>query len=303
MTEQYIRVPSSDGVHSLNCKLYIPDREPMALFQAVHGMTEHLERYDSFLKTLCEKGYLCFIHDHLGHGQSASCDSELGFIAEKDGWRLLVDDTERVYQAVSQMYPDKKHFLLGHSMGSFVTRLYLKEYGQHLSGYIMMGSGKGNPVADIGLFLTKLIAKVKGSHHISDFIDKMAFGGYNKGFSEGKKAWLTTSEEIRQKYLGDKYCTFRFTVSAMNDLIRLNKECNRKNWFTSLPKNANIFIVSGSCDPVGEHSKGITQVYSSLNKHNYKVKMKLYEGARHEILNDFCRQQVISDIINFLDNT
>lgn len=303
MTEQYIKIPSTDGIHSLNCKLYIPDSEPIALFQAVHGMTEHLQRYDDFLRELCQKGYLCFIHDHLGHGKSVNSDSELGFISEKDGWKLLVDDTDTVYQTVSQMYPNKEHFLMGHSMGSFVTRLYLKEYGQHLSGYIMMGSGKGNPVADIGLLLTRLMAKVKGSHHISNFIDKMAFGSYNNGFSEGEKAWLTTDESIRQKYLGDKYCTFRFTVSAMNDLIRLNKECNRKEWFASLPENANIFIVSGSCDPVGEHSKGITKVFKSLKKHSYKVKMKLYEDARHEILNDFCREEVIIDIINFLDNT
>ena len=303
MTEKTLLIKSRDNIHSLFCRLYIPEGEPKGIFQAVHGMTEHGGRYEEFLRSLCENGYLCFMHDNLGHGKSVKDDSELGFIAEKNGSKILVEDCQAVYEAVKDMYPNKKHYLLGHSMGSFITRLYLSKYGRTLSGYIMMGSGAGNPAANMGLLLTRLIAKFKGSHHISPFIENMAFGGYNKGFTEGEKAWLSSDKATREKYLKDKYCTFKFTVSAMNDLIRLNKECNTKKWYRSLPKECPIFIVSGENDPVGEHSKGIKKVYRNLKKQNcYNVNLKLYSGARHEILNDFCREEVIKDIIKFLDN-
>lgn len=302
MRKEYIKIPSSDNINTLNAKIYIPESEPKGIFQAVHGMTEHLERYDALLTALCENGYFCIIHDHLGHGKTAQNDSDLGFIAQKDGWKILVDDVDKVYKTADEMFKGKKHYLLGHSMGSFITRLYLPLYGKHLAGYIMMGSGAGNAAADIGLLLTRIIAKVKGNRYVSKFIYKMAFGGYNKKFKEASPySWLSKDTENIEKYSKDKYCTFLFTVSAMNDLIRLNKECNRKKWFASLPENSNIFIMSGSEDPVGGHSKGIKKVYSLLNKQNkYRLKLKLYDGARHEILKDFTKEEVIEDIIFWL---
>lgn len=301
MEIKYLQVESFDKTNTLNVKIYIPDGEPLGIFQAVHGMTEHLERYDTLLRRVCQKGYFCIIHDHLGHGKTAK-EGDLGFIASKNGWRILVEDVETVYRVADKMYPNKKHYLLGHSMGSFITRLYTEKYGEHLAGYVMMGSGAGNPVAGIGLMLTRLIAKIKGERHVSGFIYKMAFGGYNKKFNEPSPyAWLSTDTENIEAYAKDKYCTFRFTVSAMNDLIRLNKECNRKQWFKALPQGINITVMSGSDDPVGEHSKGIKKVYDLLNRQNrYNVTLKLYEGARHEILKDFCKEEVIEDILSIL---
>lgn len=302
MEKKYIKVKSCDGINTLNVKIYIPNSEPLGIFQAVHGMTEHLERYDALLTTVCEKGYFCIIHDHLGHGKTAK-EEDLGYIAEKDGWKMLVDDVEEVYRAADKLYPCKKHFLLGHSMGSFITRLYTEKYGNHLSGYIIMGSGAGNPAAEAGLMLTRIIAKIKGDRYVSKFIYKMAFGGYNNKFSEPSPyAWLSADTKNTEAYSKDKYCTFLFTVSAMNDLIRLNKESNRRKWFASLPQGLNILIMSGSDDPVGGHSAGVRKVYKKLQKQNkYNLSLKLYDGFRHEILNDFCKDEVISDIVSFLE--
>ncbi len=303
MVKEYIKLLSCDKTNMLNVKIYRPDGEPKGIFQAVHGMTEHLERYDKLLTKLCENGYFCIMHDHLGHGKTAK-EQDLGYIAEKDGYKLLVDDVETVYREAIRLCPNKKRFLLGHSMGSFVTRLYMAKYHENIAGYIMMGSGAGNPAANIGLFLTRLLAKLKGSRHVSKFIYAMAFGTYNKKFKEDSRyAWLSRDIANIEKYKKDKYCTFLFTVSAMNDLIRLNKECNKRGWYTSLPKNANILITSGTDDPVGGYSKGIKKVYQKLTAQNsYRVELKLYSDARHEILNDYCAQQVKADILNFCDN-
>lgn len=302
MRKEYITIPSSDNINTLNVKIYIPNGEPIGIFQAVHGMTEHLERYDELLEAVCEAGYFCIIHDHLGHGKTAKKE-DLGFIAKKDGYKLLVDDVERVYRAADMRYPNKKHVLLGHSMGSFITRLYVKEYGKHLSSYIMMGSGNANPASDIGILLTRLICKIKGDRHVSRFIYSMAFGSYNKKFKDENNiyAWLSCENTNKEIYAKDEYCTFKFCVSAMNDLIRLNKNCNKKEWYKSLPENLKIFILSGEDDPVGEHGKGITRVYEKLKREEkYDVTLKLYKESRHEILKDFCKNEVISDIISFI---
>lgn len=302
MKKEYIKIPSSDNINTLNVKIYIPNGEPLGIFQAVHGMTEHLERYDELLEAVCNAGYFCIIHDHLGHGKTAK-EEDLGFIAQKDGYKYLIDDIERVYRAADKCYPNKKHILLGHSMGSFITRLYLSQYGKHLDGYIMMGSGYGNPAADIGLLLTKLLCKIKGERYVSKFIYALAFGAYNKKFKDENSyyAWLSKEDSNKEKYIKDKYCTFKFSVSAMNDLIRLNKTANQKSWYKTLPEGSKILIMSGENDPVGEYSKGIKKVYERLKKEErYDVALKLYKDARHEILNDYCKQEVISDIIAFL---
>ena len=81
-------VPSSDGIHALSGKVYIPEENPKGLFHVVHGMTEHIERYDFFMRKLAEDGYVCFGYDHLGHGKTAKNADELGFIAHKNGWDI-----------------------------------------------------------------------------------------------------------------------------------------------------------------------------------------------------------------------
>lgn len=303
MVKEYLKVPSTDKINTLNVKIYRPEGEAKGIFQVVHGMTEHLERYDEILSLMCENGYFCIIHDHLGHGKTAK-DGDLGYIAEKNGYKILIDDVHAVYTEAAKLCPDKKRFLMGHSMGSFITRLYVAKYKDNVDGYVMMGSGAGNPAANIGLFLTRFLAKVRGNRHVSKFIYAMAFGSYNKKFKERSRyAWLSRDMEITNKYKKDQYCTFLFTVSAMNDLIRLNKECNRKKWYESLPEKANILIMSGDMDPVGGYGKGITKVYNRLLSQNkYCVELKLYNEARHEILNDYCKNEVRQDILNFCNN-
>ena len=171
---------------------------------------------------------------------------------------------------------------------------------------IIMGTGGSNPAAAIGLKLIALIKAVKGERHISKFIDNMAFGSYNKRFGGGTKEdpspWLTCDEEVRKKYYADKYCTFKFTVSAMGDLITIMKLSNERSWYEAIPKDMPILLVSGEEDPVGNYGKGVTEVCDKLEASNAKVCMKLYSGVRHEILNDSSYERVRNDIIEFANN-
>ena len=300
--------PSSDGVHKLAGVVFLPEGEVRGFFHVVHGMTEHIERYENFMTAMAEAGYICFGYDNLGHGKTVNSDGELGFIASKDGWELLAKDVKVFSDEVKKRFdPAGKlsYILMGHSMGSFIVRVAAARFVR-ADKLIIMGTGGSNPAAAIGLKLIALIKAVKGERHISKFIDNMAFGSYNKRFGGGTEEdpspWLTCDEEVRKKYYADKYCTFKFTVIAMGDLITIMKLSNDKSWYEAIPKDMPILLVSGEEDPVGNYGKGVTEVHDKLEASNAKVCMKLYSGVRHEILNDSSYEQVRNDIIEFANN-
>ena len=307
-TKREFCVSSCDAQHTLSGVVYVPEGEPIGYFQVVHGMTEHVGRYDRIMSDLAEEGYVCFGYDHLGHGKTAKDKSELGYIAKRDGWDLLCRDVKQFSDAVFAEFEEKygkkmPYFLMGHSMGSFVVRLAAEKYAKP-DKLIVMGTGGSNPAAGAGLALISLIKLFKGDKHISPLIYKLAFGGYNTRFKNdadaSSKSWLTTNQEIRNRYLEDDYCTFKFTVSAMGDLMRLLKNANRGAWFKNLRKDMPVLLVAGENDPVGNYGKGVLEVERRLKKLGADVRCILYSGARHEILNDFTYEDVKRDILNFI---
>lgn len=295
------RVLSSNGVNELVGKVYRPLGQIRGYFHVVHGMTEYIGRYDSFMRTMAENGYIAFGYDHLGHGNTARNDSELGFIAERNGDDLLARDVKVFADAMVAECGAHPYYLMGHSMGSFVVRIATQKYITP-DKLIVMGTSGPNPIAGAGLLVCKLIRAIKGPRHISSLIDDLAFGSYNDHFKDenDSKAWLTKDLEIRRKYIGDKYCTFKFTVSAMHDLISLNKDCNTDAWFKSVAKKMPILLTSGEDDPVGDYGKGIRICEEKLKANGGNVVTKLYANNRHEILNDSCRDEAINDILEFI---
>lgn len=295
-------VPSSDGVHQLVGKVYLPGSSPVGILHILHGMTEHIERYHAFMLEMAEAGYIVCGYDHLGHGHTARNASELGFIAATGGHDLLLRDVRTFSEQVRAEFGEGlPYVLMGHSMGSFIARMATEKYVTP-HRLILMGTGGPNPVAGAGLALAGLIKACKGPRYISPFLDKMAFGSYNKRFpKEDALAWLTTDVEVRQRYAWDPFCSFSFTVSAMGDLIRLTKEANRFAWFTSLPEGLPVLLVSGGEDPVGGYGQGVKAVCTRLQKAGHPVICHIYDGYRHEILNDACHGQVLKDILDFLN--
>lgn len=292
---------SSDGKNTLSGVMYIPEGEIRAVFHLVHGMTEYINRYNRLLSALATAGYLCVGFDNLGHGNTAK-EGDLGFIAEKDGWSYMVDDVKRFADEVKSEYPNLPYYLMGHSMGSFITRTAISRYPDIADKYICCGTGGANPFASVGLLICDIIKAFRGSHAVSPFIENMAFGAYNKRFDgDTNYEWLTKDRNVIEKYSKDRFCTFHFTVSAMHDLIKLNKVCNSKKCFENTKKDLPILIVSGDMDPVGNYGKGVTQVYNKFKASgNKNVTMFLYKDCRHEIHNDTCAEQMTEDILKFL---
>ena len=295
---------STDNIHTLKGKIYLPQGEIKGHFHIVHGMTEYIDRYEWFMQKIAQVGYLCYGFDNLGHGYTANSDSELGFIASNDGYKLLVEDVIKFHNAVNEEYKSDNYILMGHSMGSFIVRLAAEKYGDIIKKLIVCGTGGPMAIAPVGLALVMLIKKIYGEKHCSAFLDKLIFGAYNIGF-EGisKYDWLTKDRAIIEKYAKDKFCTFKFTASALEDLLKLTILSNRERWFTNLRKDLPMLLVSGDKDPVGNKGRGVKKVFKKLLASEIKdVNMYLYPDCRHEILNDSCKTEVFSDIIEFINN-
>lgn len=295
-------VPSSDGIHTLYGKVYVPENnnEIRGIVQIVHGKSEHIDRYERFMTALAENGYAAFGHNHIGHKKS-SPDSELGFFGYDNGFRHLINDVNVFGDAVSDDFPGKKRYLFGHSMGSFIVRLAVLKSADKLSGLIICGTGGPQNAARAGLFMCNLVTLLKGGKHVSPLLDKLVFSKYNDKFEkDNPDNWLTTDRNEVKKFSEDRYSGFSFTACGMHDLIKLNYVSNKPIWAQAVSKKLPIFLVAGSDDPVGDFGHGVETVYNRLKKAGCNVKMKLYPGARHEILNEFCRDEVTEDILKFI---
>ncbi len=306
--KQELKILSTDGTHKLASVVFLPTCQPVGFFQVVHGMTEYIGRYERFMTDMAERGWICFGHDHLGHGHSVNDASELGFIAHENGADLLQRDVKKVADTIIKHYTPagKKlpYILMGHSMGSFVVRLAVEKKYVAPNRLIVMGTGGPNPVAGVGLVLIKIIKKLRGERHISKLLENVAFGNYNDAWGGGTDydtdPWLTSIQSVRMRYYEDPLCSFKFTTSAMGDLVTLTKEANRKEWFKNMPKNLPVLLVAGQDDPVGDFSEGVEKVHNGLLKAGVKSEMKIYENARHEILNDISYNDVVRDILAFV---
>ena len=288
------KIPSSDGVHQLYCRIFFPQETPVGLFHVVHGMIEHIRRYEDFMRALAAQGWLCYGFDNLGHGYTVSDMSELGYPGK---WQYLADDVRSVTRKMKAEFgKELPCVLMGHSMGSFIVRLAATP--ALWDKLIVMGTAGPNPVSEVGLALIAHKIKKEGDRAVSPMMEKMIFGSYNKRFLEEKDriSWLSTVPAVRDAYRSDPYCNYHFTLNGFETLIKLQTLCNSAKWFSRVSPDLPILLLSGADDPVGSYGAGVRKVYEELLKNGKKVEMKLYEGARHEILHEPCSQEVIEDI-------
>ncbi len=303
--EEY-RYASATGVCDIFARSWAPadDSRVKAVIQVAHGMAEHGERYQAFAYYMAYHGYAVFINDHAGHGGSLSAQDDCGYFGEKDGWKGFISDARAITLKAAEKYPGCPIIFFGHSMGSFVARSYVEKYGKDLAGAVFCGTSGFNPAASAGIMLTNIIAKFKGSRHRSEFIDHIAFGTYNNKIESPRTKfdWLSRDNGEVDEYIKDPLCGFLFTAAGYRDMFTLLKSVSEKRWYKAVPKELPMLIISGEADPVGAYGKGIRQVYSDLKSTGHEnVRMKLYEGARHEILNETNAKDVMKDLLEWTD--
>ena len=296
---------SSNGTDNIAYYVYTPFSEPRAILQIVHGMCEYSGRYEDFIDFLCSNGIMVCCHDHLGHGASAKKREKLGFFAHERGWQYLAKDTIRLSRMIHFQNPELPFYILGHSMGSLVVRTVLAKNNFPYSGSVIMGTLNTKVGTDAGIVLTRAICKAKGDFYRSETIDRLIFGLSNRRIEDpaSEYSWVSRDEEIVSEYEKNPLCNFHFTVRAYSDLLFLVSYVSDKSWAGKLDNSLPVFICSGSEDPVGNYGKGPKEVFDILDKAGFSdIELKLYSGARHEILNEINRSEVYEDILGWLNN-
>lgn len=299
-----MKIASTDGKNTLHAELYIPEgRESVGVVQLAHGMLDYVGRYKVLAEYLTSHGFVLAGADHLGHGDSVQSADDRGYFAERDGYKYVIDDVKKMNDCLHTEYPNLPIILLGHSMGSFISRLYAVKYPESISGLIIHGTAGKNPILPLGVLLTKIIKAFKGERHRSAFVRSLADGGYNKKFdkSEGDGAWLTRDGAAVADRPTNPKTNFTFTLSAYLDLFKMLGDCNSAEWFSSYPKALPTLVMSGEKDPVGDFGKGVRFVYGGLEAAGLSdLELKLYEGARHELFNETNKDEVFADMLLWL---
>lgn len=299
-----IRYPSTDGKNTIHAELFIPsDNNIKGVVQIAHGMMDYIGRYALLAEAITDAGYVLAGNDHLGHGDTVKTPDDFGFFASENGYNYVIDDVYKMNRILSEEFPGVPLILLGHSMGSFVSRLYAVKYSSSIDALVIHGTAGPNPALGAGKIVVKLLKAIKGERHRSKLVCSLADGGYNKSFdsAEGPGAWLTRDSSMVADRIGNPKNDFIFTLSGYADLFTMLGGCNSKEWFVSFPKTLPTLVVSGENDPVGDFGKGVRYVYDNLKKNGASAELKLYEGARHELFNETNRDEVFRDLIAWLE--
>ena len=298
--------PSADGVTELRGRLWRGDSVPRAVVQLVHGVSDHISRYDRFARHLTAHGFVVAGHDHLGHGDSLPRGSTPIWFAARDGWRIVTDDTCALHRKLRREFPGLPVFILGHSMGSFVTRSMLIRYPGSVDGAILMGTGWNSEAAiSGGLAVTAVLGALRGKRATSGFVTDLAFGGYNKAFAPNRTGfdWIAADERAVDRYVADPKCGEDATVGLLHDMLVGFRFNQRRENLRKMDAATPILFVAGQDDPVGAMGRGVEKSAAAFRDAGVTdVTTILYPGLRHEILNEPSAPDTVdADILRWLE--
>lgn len=295
--------PSAQDQLMIHGVAALPQGNCKGIIQLVHGMAEHKERYLDFMQFLANAGYLCVLHDHRGHGESVRCKDDLGYFYGRHA-EYLVEDIHQLNVGLKKEYPHLPFFLFGHSMGSLLVRAYCKRYDESIDALIVCGSPSKNPAAKIGRTLVKGMEKIKGERYRSGLIQHMAFGSNHKAFKESfsDNVWLCSDMEVVKAYDEDPLCGFTFTLNGFENLFDLMIDVYDPRGWRMKNKALPVRFIAGSMDPCIINEKKFKEAAEFLKKRGYNnVSARLFEGKRHEILNEDIKQEVYEDVLMFYE--
>lgn len=292
-------LPSSDGRSRIHGIHWIPEGKAVAVFQIVHGMIEYIDRYDEFAKYLAGYQIAVVGHDQLGHGKT-SREEDFGYFADREGAACILGDICKISQYCIRQYPALPHFIMGHSMGSFFLRRYLASFQETLAGVILIGTGdQPLPVLAAGMGCILLMGIWKGDRYRSKFLHNIVLGNFNKSFRPTVTSydWLTRDGAAAYDFATDFYCSFYFTCRAYCDFFQIMLSLKSIRYLKSLQCELPVLLLSGDKDPVGQRGRGVKRVFRSMKAAGIKdIDIKLYPGARHEILKEINKKEVFQDI-------
>lgn len=296
---------SSTGCNQIHARRCEPDGTPRAVMQIVHGVADHIGRYEDFMRYLAEHGIVSVGEDHLGHGESFHGMAELGFFADEHGWDRVIDDIDRLRELTRQRYPDLPYIFFGHSMGSFLTRTYMIRYPEKYDAAILSGTGQQNRAMVLAACAAaELAVRRKGPRASGKALNDLAFGSYCAKIAQPRTPfdWISRDPESVDRYIADPFCGFVCKTSLYRDMMEGVRFITDQRNIDKMSKEQPIYFMSGDADPVGEYGAGVQRAYEAFCKAGLRdVTIRLYPDGRHEMLNELNRDKVYQDILNWLD--
>ena len=291
-----------DG-YEFSVSFWLPDGKIKGIVQILHGMVEYIDRYDDFARYLCNLGFAVAGDDHRGHGFTAG-EENLGKVPDGHTYFDTVDDAIILTDYLQSKYPDVPTIVFGHSYGSFLAQGYIQQNSDKINGCVLCGSARmDNSDVKMGRKVANMQFKLYGKDKPANLIRKLSFGGYDKPFKHEKRknAWLNRDVDACEKYNNDKFCNFTMSIGFykyfFDGLIKIYEQ----ERLDKINKDLPLFIISGDKDPVGNMGKLVRELYDLYVDNGIKnVKIKLYNNARHEILNELNKAEVYQDVSDWI---
>lgn len=302
---QEFRFPAADGSATLYGRSWCTETEsPIGVLQLVHGISEHIGRYDHFARFMADHGFFVCGEDHLGHGNTPETQQDLGYTSDGNGWVQMTDNVHALHDRIKARYPDLPYILLGHSMGSFLARSYLIRYPGTVDACALLGTGQQpGAVLWAGLLACDLEKLRLGKRGRSQLLQNLCFGAYNRQFKPNRTPsdWVCSVDAVVDAYMADPFCQVMPTVTLMHDMLSGIRFNQKKANLAKMDRKTPILFLSGALDPVGNRGKGVRQAYQSfLEAGCTNVTLKLYPGGRHEMLNEANRDQVYQALLDWI---
>lgn len=298
------KFPSASGLCNVHFYIYTPEK-PRAVMMLSHGKSEYFERYEGFAEFLCANGIALCGNDHIGHGRSVYNEEMYGYFGEERGYINMVRDLHRMRKIVDKKFPDLPKILMGHSMGSFLARIYLAKYPEDKQdAAIIMGTTGSTPGSPVFSKLINVLKKLKGSNTPQDAAEKLFAKIYGLRVKDKRTSndWLSRDPENVDKFNSDPLCQHPFTMAGFRDLMDAMLFANSAPVIESTPIDVPIIFMSGDMDPIGEYGDGVRKAVKLYEKQGCDIrKVYLYEGARHELLFELNRDEVLNDILEFIN--
>lgn len=293
-----------DGV-DIHVYKWEPEAPARAIVQLEHGVAEHALRYARLAESLTAAGFAVYANDHRGHGKTAKSDEELGTFATENGWARVLGDIHQLNGIVRRENPGLPVVVMGHSMGSFFVQNLLFAHPEDADAAVLSATtGKPPAIAKIGIYVARFERKRLGARKGSGLLHEMGFGAFNKAFKPNRTAydWLSRDPVEVDKYIADKHCGFTFSTQVWIDLLGaldlISKPENQRKVRKDLP----IYVFAGTRDPAGENTKGPRQLIAAYRAAGLtNIEHKFYDDARHETLNETNRDEVVRDLLAFLE--
>ncbi|WP_353366439.1 alpha/beta fold hydrolase [Acidovorax sp. FG27] len=258
---------------------------PAGVVQIAHGLAEHGERYGRFAQALNAAGFIVHAVDHRGHGRTAG--ERLGDFGAA-GFGGLIADVAQFGALLGARHPGLPIFLFAHSMGSFAAQAAMLDHASVWSGVVLSGS------TALDLFAADLANPPPDA--------PAGLAALNAGFAHRTGyEWLSRDAAEVDAYMADPWCGWEVPADVFPALLAPAPRLTDPRQLARIRADLPVLIASGDADPLaagGERLRVLAQRYRDAGLAD--VAVKLYPGARHEIVNETHRDEVTADIVAWM---